>query len=442
MSGALSVVGLGKLGFPMLAAFASKGFSVTGYDIDAGKMEALTDKKAPFHEPGLGELLRGNGSRIQAARSYVEVVSSSDVTFLVVPTPSGDNGGFLLRYVLEAAREIGKALREKNAYHLVVLTSTVMPGSTEKEVLPVLEAESGKKCGRDFGLCYNPEFIALGSVIRDFLNPDLVLIGESDPEAGRILEGLYAKVCDNKPSMKRMSFVNAELTKLSINTFVTTKITFANTLARICENLPGADVDVVTSALGCDSRIGAKYLKGAVGYGGPCFPRDNAALAALSRGVGAMAHLPEATDSFNREQVPFLVRRIRQHLNPGGVVGILGLSYKPHSDVVEESQGLLLAQVLAAEGVKVVAYDPAAMENAKQALKEAVGFTASAEECVRQSDVAIIVTPWEEFKKLSGMKDLGRRNPPRVLIDCWRMLADAPPEGVRYERLGMGPAGS
>src|SRR5262249_32804959 len=201
---------------------------------------------------------------------------------------------------------IGRALRAKQRFHLVVLTSTVMPGTTGGPVRAALEEASGKRVGQDFGLCYGPEFIALGSVIRDFLNPDFVLIGESDLRSGAMLESLYKEVCENDPPVARMNLVNAEITKLSINSYVTTKISFANMLARICEKLPEADVDVVTAALGLDSRIGTKYLKGAVSYGGPCFPRDNRAFAALARQLDAPADLPEATDPFNRAQARVL----------------------------------------------------------------------------------------------------------------------------------------
>ena len=154
----------------------------------------------------------------------------------------------------------------------MVLTSTVMPGMTGGPVRAALEETSGKRCGEDFGLCYGPEFIALGSVIRDFLNPDFLLIGESDSRSGEILEQLYHVVCENSPPVARMNLINAEITKLAVNTYVTTKISFANMLARICEKLPEANIDVVTSALGRDTRIGQKYLKGAVSYGDPAFP--------------------------------------------------------------------------------------------------------------------------------------------------------------------------
>ena len=267
----------------MAGCFASKGYPVVGIDVDPETVRLVNCGQAPVFEPGLSETLAAGKSRLSATQDYREAILNSEVTFVVVPTPSDDHGGFSTKYVGQAAREIGRALREKVGYHLIVLTSTVLPGSTEYGVVPLLEQASGKSCGEGFGCCYNPEFIALGSVIHDFLNPDFVLIGESDPLAGQRLVAIYNDVCDNKPPVARMSIINAELAKISVNTFVTMKITFANMLAAICEQLPGGDIDTVTSTLGLDSRIGQRYLKGALGYGGPCFPRDNLALAYLAR---------------------------------------------------------------------------------------------------------------------------------------------------------------
>ncbi len=174
--------------------------------------------------------------------------------------------------------------------------------------MPALERASGRRVGETLGLCYSPEFIALGNVIRDMLEPDMVLIGESDPRAGDVLERLYRGVCENDPPFRRMSLVNAELTKIAVNTYVTMKISYANALADMCERLPGADVDTVTDALGLDTRIGPKYLRGAIAYGGPCFPRDNKAFAVLARDLGAEPLLAEATDAVNVAQTDRLAR--------------------------------------------------------------------------------------------------------------------------------------
>jgi UDPglucose 6-dehydrogenase len=436
----LSVVGLGKLGAPMAAMLASKGHTVLGVDADPAVVQAINLGRAPVAEPGLADLMLQSRARLSASTGC-ESVAATEATFIFVPTPSEPDGGFSLRQVMQAATAIGQALRRKDGYHLVVLSSTVMPGSTGGDVLAALEQASGRRCGGDLGLCYSPEFVALGSVIRDMLAPDFILIGESDQRSGEMLEQVYRTVCENHPPVMRMNFVNAEITKLAVNTFVTTKISYANMLAQICEGLPGADVDVVTSALGRDSRIGRKYLKGALGYGGPCFPRDNLAMARLARLHGVEAGLAEVTDRFNRAQAARLARLVMASLPEGGAVGILGLSYKPDTDVIEESQGLALAQQLLSQGVPVVVYDPVAMTGARRRLTGNVTFADSARDCAGRAHVVVIATPWPEFKDLSP-RDLNRFFGPPTVLDCWRILDRQKFEAEsRYVALGLGPQG-
>lgn len=417
----ISIIGLGKLGAPMAAVMAHKGNTVVGVDVNPAYVDAIQQGRAPVNEPGLRELIQANHARLSATLDYGAAVAATDVTFIIVPTPSGADGTFSLRHVMIAAEKIGAALRKKDSWHLVVLSSTVMPGSTGGKLLPAIERHSGKQCGRDFGLCYNPEFIALGSVIRDMLRPDMILIGESDERSGAILEELYSAVAESGPRIRRMSFVNAELTKISVNTFVTTKISYANMLAQVCETIPGADVDVVTAALGCDSRIGPKYLKGGLGYGGPCFPRDNVAFSAMARANGVPALLAEATDAMNKRQAPRLAKLILSRLPAGGTAGVLGLSYKPNTEVIEESQGIALAQELLRSGVRVAVYDPAAMANAKAVLAGSVTFAHSAIECAASSDVLAITTEWAEFRELRP-QNLKRGGVRPTVVDCWRIL--------------------
>ncbi len=437
----ISVVGLGKLGAPLAACLAAKGLAVIGVDVDADKVDAINQGRAPVFEPGLDQLIRDSVGRLTATGDTQAAVSASGITFVVVATPSKPEGGFSLRYVLPTCEAIGRALRDKQTFHLVVLTSTVMPGSTGGEVRPTLENASGKKAGLDFGLCYGPEFIALGSVIHDFLNPDFVLIGESDPRSGAILEALYKHVCENTPAVARMNFINAEIAKLSVNTYMTTKISFANMLARICEALPEANVDVVTAALGLDSRIGAKYLKGAVSYGGPCFPRDNLALVELARQVGAPADIAQVTDRFNRSQVKWLADVVQQCSSESGVAGILGLTYKPNTDVVEEAFGFLLARELAERGVRVVAYDPVGSQGSKLTLGGQVRLASTAQQCIEQADVVVLATPWAAFGEIPAEK-WARHSLPRIVIDCWRTLEHLKARpGISYLPLGRGKAG-
>jgi UDPglucose 6-dehydrogenase len=434
----VSVIGLGKLGAPMAAAIAARGFHVTGVDLNPQKVDCLKRGVAPVKEPGLTELIQEAGSNLTATTNTAEAVHESEATFVVVATPSEETGGFSLQYALPTCEAIGRSIATKKEYHLVVLTSTVMPGSTGGPVKDALERASGKKCGKDFGLCYSPEFIALGTVIRDFYNPDFLLIGESDTRAGNTLAELYKVICKNAPPMARMNFINAEITKLAVNTYITTKISYANMLARLCEKLAGADVNVVTDALGLDTRIGAKYLKGAVSYGGPCFPRDNRALAALAARVGASSGLAEATDRFNRAQIKSLAEIVKSERSGDEAIGILGLTYKPNTDVVEEAFGLLLAQELTAAKLPVVVFDPLAdVERVMSACKGA-RFAKSAEECIAGSGVVVVATPWQEFGKVPAQQ-WSRTASPRVVIDCWRSLGNlATQDGVRYVRLGFG----
>jgi UDPglucose 6-dehydrogenase len=434
----VSVIGLGKLGSPMAACFAARGFRVHAVDLDAAKVDAINKGLAPVHEPGLAELIHEGTANLKASQDCEAAVRESDATFIIVATPSEPGGGFSLKYALPTCESIGKALRGKSTYHLVVLTSTVMPGSTEGEIKSALERASGKRCGVDFGLCYSPEFIALGTVIRDFYYPDFLLIGECDSRAGETLSEIYKSVCKNSPGVARMNFINAEITKLAVNTYITTKISYANMLARLCEKLPDADVNVVTDALGLDTRIGAKYLKGAVSYGGPCFPRDNRALAALAASVGASSGLAEATDRFNRAQIKSVAEIIKSHHSGSEPIAILGLTYKPNTDVVEEAFGLLLAQELGNSGVAVIVYDPSANAERVVASGKNISFAKSAEACIAASPVAVLATPWQEFRDMAKEKWL-RAGANRTIIDCWRSLPHLQNvDGINYVRLGFG----
>ncbi len=430
----ISVIGLGKLGSPMVACFAAKGYGVIGVDVNPVAIEKINAGEAPVQETGLAELISQNRDRIRATPNYEEAVANSDATFIIVPTPSDEEGKFSPKYAIAAAAQIGTALQHKDSFHLVVLTSTVMPEASTEEIIPVLEAKSGKRCGENWGFCYSPEFIALGSVIRDMLNPDFVLIGESDSRAGEMLADIYRNLCDSNPPISRMNLVTAELAKISVNTFVTTKISYANMLGEICERLPGADVDVLTAAIGQDARIGKKYFKGATGYGGPCFPRDNIAFGVMARSLGAEPTIAEATDKVNRRQAGRIISQLLPHLPQNPTVGILGLSYKPGTNVIEESQGIALTRELLKKNIAVVVYDPLAIENTKKVLGNGPSYAKSVGQCVQKADAIAIMIAYEEFKTITPVDLSGK-----VVLDCWRLL-----EGSRlasaceYIALGVG----
>ncbi|HHN63799.1 MAG TPA: UDP-glucose/GDP-mannose dehydrogenase family protein [Nitrospirae bacterium] len=431
----ISVIGLGKLGICTAASFAAKGFEVTGVDINRDVVNAVNRGVAPVVEPGLQEMISQAAKRLRATDSYAEAVLNTDITFLIVPTPSKEDGSFSDAYLSDVLRELSMGFANKDEYHIFVITSTVSPGTTESRLIPLIENISGKKLNRDFGVAYNPEFIALGDVIRGFLNPDMVLIGESDRYVGERLEEIYRKVCENKPYIARMSIISAEITKIGINSFVTMKISFANTLANICENIPGASIDDITRAMGADRRISPYYLKGGLSYGGPCFPRDNRAFMAFAREYGIDTPLAEATDRVNLKRIDSLIDLVLRHMAEGSkAVSVLGLAYKPNTPVIDESPAIKLIEGLLKRGIDVMVYDPLAMDNARSCLGDAVHYASSVRECMANSPTCVITTQDDEFRRINSSYIVHN---PAVVIDCWRIIRWKDlGEQVKYIALG------
>jgi UDPglucose 6-dehydrogenase len=272
MEQTISVFGLGKLGCTMMACFAHKGWRVIGMDVVKNTVDKVNAGESPIFEPKVQDMIGDNKERITATTDPCQATKDADVIFIIVPTPSSADGSFSIDYVVSAATSIARAMRRPDdRYRVIVVTSTVLPGDMDK-IREVLEKESGKKCGEDFGLCYNPDFIALGRIVHDFLNPDMILIGQSDDRAGEIVEGVHKRLADNNPTIHRMNWWNAELSKISLNSFCVTKISFANMLAEICEKMPGGDARAVAKAVGADSRVGVKYFMPGLPVAGPCVP--------------------------------------------------------------------------------------------------------------------------------------------------------------------------
>ena len=430
----ISVFGLGKLGAVIAGCYASRGFHVVGVDVDQKCVESCKLGVPRIQEPGLEELYASGRERLTATTDGMAAVLASETTVIAVPTPSEPDGGYSLKYILATCAPIGEGLREKNKYHLVILKSTVLPGSCDNHIIPTLETRSGKRCGVDFGFCYNPEFIALGSVIHNIFNPDLSLVGEHDSKAGDNLLAIYRHLLAGEAPIARMNLVNAELAKLAVNTYVTMKISFANLLAALCERLPGGNVDTVTTALGRDGRIGPKYLKGGLGFGGPCFPRDNAAMLSLSQRLGIPFPLASATDQANHE-IPARIADLVASKTPAkGRIAILGLSYKADTPVIEESQAMMIADHLSKREFEISTYDPLAMQAAQRVLGKRVRFAESAQACVHGADVVLIATPWKQFKALAYQSDNPRKK--AIIIDCWGLLDKTASDSATIIRLG------
>jgi UDPglucose 6-dehydrogenase len=429
----VSVIGLGKLGASMLAGMASRDLNVIGVDVSPQAVEAINQGRASVEETDLDATIRAHADKARATLDYTDAVHNSQISFVIVPTPSDERGAFSLKYAAQCFASIGKALRTKDSYHVVVLTSTVLPGSTRYGLLPILEKESGKKCGIDFGLCYNPEFIALGSIIKNFLNPDFYLLGEFDPKSGDALAAVHNRVSANKAPIKRMGLENAEIAKIAVNSYVTLKISYANMLADICERVPGGDIDIVSDAIGMDSRIGRKYFSGGLGFGGPCFPRDNMALAFLGETLGADTPILKINDAYNRDNSRRVLNKLKNRIPQSGRVAVLGLAYKPYSHVVEESAGIFLCRGLREAGYTVTGYDPLAGQEAVKALGEGYEIVPSLEGCLHNADIVFVATPDPVFIRLD-LQHLRSPGKTVYVVDFWRCLNPAiqTEEGIIY----------
>lgn len=397
----ISVVGIGRLGICFAAVFAKRQQRVIGVDVREERVREVNEGSVKTTEPFLAEYLR-DSEELEATTDYGYAVANSDVTFIVVNTPSQPDGGFSNEQVESALKGMAPALREKES-HLVVVASTVMPGSM-RSFSRLLDMPH-------VGLCYNPSFIAQGDVIRGLEEPDFVLVGESD-QSGDLLQELWSETLCMRAPIVRMSWENAELTKIALNSYVTMKITFANKLAEICEKLEGGDVDAVTHAIGLDSRIGGKYLKGGLGYGGPCFPRDNRAFARAASTLGLDAPLAPMVDTLNRRQVERVLKIVE---DLPGKKAVLGVTYKPGTDITEESQAAEIADRLGAKW-----YDPS-------------GSPYTLEEVLGDAGVVVIATPWPEFERLR------REDLPEdcFVVDCWRLLRNEFKLYRRYVGLGL-----
>jgi UDPglucose 6-dehydrogenase len=417
------VVGLGKLGACIAGCLASRGFDVVGIDTDFSKVDALRQRRAPVDEPGLQEMIE-QASRLRATTDWKEAVTQSDAAFFVPATPSLPDGSFSNAFLLRALQTVGEEVaRQEKPQYLFVVNSTVTPGSCDSVFKPLLERVLGGECGENFGVCYNPEFIALGAVLRGLLEPDFVLIGESDPYAGQRLEGVYRDLCINGCPVMRMSNLNAELAKISVNCFVTMKVSFVNQLAAVAARLPGADARVILDAIGNDHRIGADYLKPGLGYGGPCFPRDNRLFQYTAQMAGAEAALAAAADQINEQVNQRLLETVRAYAKLGETVAVLGLAYKPNTNVVECSPGIWLCEHLAQGGWPVLAHDFAAGENAARALSNGrIRVCSDSQQVFQENCRTFVVTcPWPHYRELFTRAQ-SQLNPGSVVIDPWGLL--------------------
>ncbi|QLJ53454.1 MAG: UDP-glucose 6-dehydrogenase [Candidatus Fermentimicrarchaeum limneticum] len=438
----ISIIGAGYVGLVAAACFANRGFKVLISTKNPKKIKMINEGKAPFFEPELDGLLRkaARSGMLQASGTRAEAVLNSDITFVCVGTPSAADGSIDLNFVYEAAEEIGRSLRKKGGYHLVVMRSTVVPGTTDK-VREIAEKLSGKKAGKDFGICMCPEFLRQGQAVYDTFNPDRVVIGEHDRKAGNVIEKLFKKFYKGKKvPILRMNTVSAEMVKYVSNSILATKVSFINEIANICERVPNVDVYEVAEGVGLDRRIGPLFLEAGPGFGGSCFPKDMNAIVSFSRELGYQPKILETVLKVNEEQALHVVDLARRSLGglKGKIIAILGLSFKSDTDDMREAPSIRIIKKLLEEGATVAAYDPVAASNARKIFQNRIDYADSALECLRGADCCMVVTEWDEFKKLKP-RNLKRMRG-RSIVDA-RRIWDAETlrrAGFKYSGVGLG----
>ncbi|USS41056.1 UDP-glucose/GDP-mannose dehydrogenase family protein [Thermococcus aggregans] len=397
----ISIVGSGYVGLVSGMGFVKLGNEVIFVDVDEKKIKMINNAQPPIYEEGLEELMREFRGKYRATKDYREAILNSDVTFIAVGTPSREDGSIDLTYVEEAAKEIGKALKEKDDYHVVVVKSTVLPGTTDEVVRPILEKHSGKKAFQDFGLAMNPEFLREGVALKDFLNPDRIVIGIQDEKTKKVLEELYKPI--DAPKLFT-DIKTAEMIKYASNAFLATKISFANEIGNICKKL-GVDSWKVFEGVGLDHRISPHFFRTGIGWGGSCFPKDVKALIRKAEEVGEEPIILKAVVEVNERQPLKLIELLKKHVPElrGKTIGVLGLAFKPNTDDVRETRAYIIVKKLLEEKAKVVAYDPKAMKNFKHFypdVGEKIEYARSAADVLKATDVILIVTEWPEFEKL------------------------------------------
>ena len=420
----ISVIGLGKLGFPFAYFLASHGNKILCYDKNKNILDSIKKKISPFVEPYLNKYIKRYGQNVEVCESVEDLVNKTNVTFLVLPTPSQKDGSFSNQYILDVLEKIAKSLKKKkNQKHLINITSTLSPYSCEKIIIPFIE-KYNLKYEKDFLISYNPHFIAQGTTLYNLNNPDILLIGTNSLEAKKILLNIYNKIYKEKSIFKSLNLVESEITKLSVNTFITNKISFANYISELSENTKNAEASKILNAMGQDKRIGHAYMKVGTRFSGPCFPRDNKALANFANKIGIKNDLPQVIDKINNRQtsrlikiIKFLKRRFKKKIN----IGILGLSYKKNTNIIIDSQSYDLIYKLSSSRIgirNIYVFDRFIKDFSIYKNNSLVIVNKNLTDTKKHSDILLIMYKDNYFLKLKYIEP----KKSKIVVDCWGLF--------------------
>lgn len=395
----IAIVGTGYVGLVTGTCFAEIGVNVICVDTNSEKIEALKQGAIPIYENGLEEMVNRNAKagRLQFTTSLESCLNEVDVIFSAVGTPPDEDGSADLSYVLEVARTIGRNMEK---YVLVVTKSTVPVGTARKVRAAIQEELDKRGVEIEFDVASNPEFLKEGNAISDFMSPDRVVVGVESERAQKLMSKLYKPFLLNNFRVIFMDIPSAEMTKYAANSMLATRISFMNDIANLCE-LVGADVNMVRSGIGSDTRIGRKFLYPGIGYGGSCFPKDVKALIKTAEQNGYRMRVLRAVEEVNENQKGILFEKLQRHFNGdlrGKTIALWGLAFKPETDDMREAPSLILINKLLNAGCNVRAYDPAAMAECRRRIGDSVCYATDMYDAALDADALMLVTEWKEFR--------------------------------------------
>lgn len=407
----VSILGTGFIGLCSAACFAQKQIGVLASTHNEKKAEMINNGVAPFYEEGLEEIMKdvreNKPDLLKCTLNQEKAVLETDISMITQGTPMREDKSIKLDYIESTAKEIGQALKNKDSYHLIVVRSTVVPGTTRNLVGRIITEISGKKPGKDFGLCMQPEFLAEGRSIEDTLHPDRIVMGEFDERSGNMLEEFYQYFygdhLENCPIL-RMNLESAELVKYGNNCLLATKISYANEFANFAELVPNVDVVQVMKGVGLDYRINHRFLGAGVGFGGSCFPKDVNAIKAWAETKGYTPRLLDAVLNINDDQAIHTVDLTEELVGKltDKRITLLGLAFKPGTDDMRQSPSIRIVKELKKRNVgEIIGYDPEAKETAREVFEDDIKYANTIQEALKDSDCAILVTDWDEFKSLT-----------------------------------------
>jgi len=432
----IGIIGLGFVGLSFGSVLASKGKNVVGIDVDAEKCKKIRNGVSPFFEPDLERILKIGLKKKLIITDDFSLIKDCDMIFVAVGTPQKSNGAIELSMIKKAVTSIGIILAKTKKNPIVLIKSTVIPGTMQNVILPILEKRSGKKAGKEFGLISNPEFLQESSAIRDTKFPHVIVLGGYQTKFMKKAKSFFSKLHPNV-SIVITNHQTAEMIKYANNSFLATKISFINQLSNICQNTPGANIDDIAKTIGLDPRIGALFLNAGPGYGGSCLPKDMKALINFADTIGINPTLLNAVEKTNQKQMQNIVSLMEKTLGTlaSKRITVLGTAFKPNTDDIRDSIAIELIKKLLKKKSRIIIYDPKAMKNTKGVFGEKIIYARSVNDALNKSQCAILMTHWKQFEKLNNnsIKHMNKK----FVIDCRRILVEKELR-AEYHAIGIG----